>query len=60
MPSRYIRTVSLSGELDRYVSDQVHSGLYSSASEVVRAGLRCLARSEPKPGKASEKSTKAP
>lgn len=42
MPGRQARTVSLSSELDRFISDQVASGLYSNASEVVRAGLRAL------------------
>ncbi|WP_373562054.1 MULTISPECIES: type II toxin-antitoxin system ParD family antitoxin [Sphingobium] len=43
MSGRQIRTISLSRELDRFISDQVASGLYSNASEVVRAGLRTLA-----------------
>lgn len=42
MPRRQIRTVSLSQELDRFVADEVASGHYSSASEVIRAGLRTL------------------
>lgn len=42
MPRRLIRTVSLSQELDRFVSDEVASGHYSTASEVVRDGLRIL------------------
>jgi putative addiction module CopG family antidote len=42
MPSRHIRTVSLSGELDRFITDLVASGHYASASEVVREGLRAL------------------
>lgn len=36
------RTVSLSEEQARYVDEQVSSGGYSSASEVVGAGLRAL------------------
>lgn len=42
MTRRQIRTISLSRELDRFVSDEVASGQYSSASEVIRAGLRAL------------------
>lgn len=42
MPGRQIRTVSLSQELDRFVADEVASGHYSTASEVIRAGLRTL------------------
>ncbi|MBB6124575.1 type II toxin-antitoxin system ParD family antitoxin [Sphingobium subterraneum] len=42
MPSRHIRTVSLSPELDRFITDLVRSGRYASASEVVREGLRAL------------------
>lgn len=42
MARRHIRTVSLSQELDRFVADEVASGHYSTASEVVRAGLRTL------------------
>ncbi|MGK6323713.1 type II toxin-antitoxin system ParD family antitoxin [Sphingomonas sp. DT-51] len=42
MARRLIRTVSLSQELDRFVADEVASGHYATASEVVRAGLRTL------------------
>ena len=42
MPRRQTRTVSLSQELDRFVTDEVASGQYSTASEVIRAGLRTL------------------
>jgi antitoxin ParD1/3/4 len=42
MPRRQIRTISLSEELDRFVADEVASGHYSTASEVIRAGLRTL------------------
>jgi antitoxin ParD1/3/4 len=38
-------TVTL-GELQERVDDRVRSGAYSSASEVVRAGLRALEREE--------------
>ncbi len=34
--------VSLTGELERFIADKVDSGLYSSASEVVREALRLL------------------
>jgi antitoxin ParD1/3/4 len=39
MPSRNIH---LTKELDQFVDDQVGSGQYSNASEVVRAGLSAL------------------
>jgi antitoxin ParD1/3/4 len=42
MARRQIRTVSLSQELDRFVAQEVASGHYSTASEVIRAGLRTL------------------
>lgn len=47
MAARQIRTVSLSRELDRFITDKVASGHYATASEVVRAGLRQLAKLEP-------------
>lgn len=34
--------VSLTSELDSYVQEKVQSGMYGSASEVLRAGLRLL------------------
>ena len=34
--------VSLTQELEAMVKDKVHSGMYHSASEVIRAGLRLL------------------
>jgi antitoxin ParD1/3/4 len=37
------RNVSLTDELDRFIEDQVQSGLYQNASEVVRDALRLLA-----------------
>lgn len=38
--------VSLTPELDEYVAKLVQSGLYSSASEVIRDGLRLLKERE--------------
>jgi len=40
------RNVSLTIELDRFVSTRVKSGRYENASEVVRAALRTLEREE--------------
>lgn len=34
--------VSLTPELDKFVEQEVNTGLYQTASEVVRAGLRLL------------------
>ncbi|MDX2241563.1 MAG: type II toxin-antitoxin system ParD family antitoxin [Leptolyngbyaceae cyanobacterium bins.302] len=34
--------VSLTPELEKYINDKVASGLYHSASEVIREGLRLL------------------
>lgn len=38
--------VSLTPELERYVNQKIESGLYQTASEVVRAGLRLLKEKE--------------
>jgi len=35
--------ISLTDQLEKFVSEQVQSGAYQSASEVVRDGLRLLA-----------------
>ena len=43
MPTRHPLTISLTPELADLVANEVASGLYSSASEVIRAGLRLLA-----------------
>jgi antitoxin ParD1/3/4 len=37
-----LMNVSLTKELEKYVHQKVESGLYSSASEVIREGLRIL------------------
>lgn len=42
MAATHKRTVSLPSEHDAYVDQMVSSGLYASASEVIRAGLRAL------------------
>jgi len=40
------RNVNLTPELDRFVAIKVETGLYSNASEVMRAALRLLERDE--------------
>jgi antitoxin ParD1/3/4 len=40
------KNVSLTPELDKFIDDRVESGLYESASEVVREGLRLLRHRE--------------
>lgn len=40
------RNVNLTPELDRFVAVKVAAGLYSNASEVMRAALRLLEREE--------------
>lgn len=39
---RIVMNVSLTPELEKFVAKEVGSGLYQTASEVVRAGLRLL------------------
>ena len=45
--------VSLTPELEKFVVNEVRSGLYQTASEVVRAGLRILDAEEKALGAAS-------
>jgi antitoxin ParD1/3/4 len=46
MPSKSAITVSLTPELQKFISSRIESGRYRSASEVVREALRCLERSQ--------------
>lgn len=41
-----IMNVSLTQELEELVNQKVQSGMYTSASEVIRAGLRLLAEQD--------------
>jgi antitoxin ParD1/3/4 len=40
------RNINLTPKMDRYVATKIKSGQYANASEVLRAGLRVLERSE--------------
>lgn len=40
------RNVSLTPELDRFITTKVEAGLYANASEVMRTALRLLERDE--------------
>jgi antitoxin ParD1/3/4 len=40
------RNVNLTPEMDKFIASKVGSGLYSNASEVMRAALRLLEREE--------------
>ena len=42
MESKTEMNVSLTPEFERYINEKVKSGLYSTASEVVREGLRIM------------------
>jgi antitoxin ParD1/3/4 len=46
MPIRTSMNVSLTPELEQFVHSRVASGLYQTASEVVREGLRLLEQRE--------------
>ncbi len=60
MTTRKTKNVSLTPELDRFVAEQVASGLYRSASEVVRAALRLMEKAEREgPGRGPPNPTRA-
>ncbi|WP_244797860.1 MULTISPECIES: type II toxin-antitoxin system ParD family antitoxin [Caballeronia] len=42
MPSKYALSISVTEHLSAFIRSEVATGRYSSASEVVRAGLRLL------------------
>ena len=46
MPERQTMNVSITPALSAFVADQLRSGRYKNASEVVRAGLRLLEEAE--------------
>ncbi len=46
MPTKFSRSVSLTSELTTLIDSRIAMGDYRSASEVVRAGLRALAKEE--------------
>lgn len=46
MAVRKTTNVSLTPELDSFVAGRIASGRYRTASEVVRAALRCLEKEE--------------
>ena len=52
--------VSLTPELERFITAHVASGRYQTASEVVRAGLRLLEQHEPRVGWPTRQDTEAP
>lgn len=40
------RNINLTAQMDRFVDAKIRSGKYANASEVLRAGLRALERTE--------------
>ena len=40
------RNINLTPQMDKFVDDRIERGQYANASEVLRAGLRALARDE--------------
>lgn len=56
MALRRTRNVSLTPELEAYIDSKVASGAYSTASEVVRAGLRLLTEQDRRQDLSSRKS----
>lgn len=46
VPSVPTRNINLTPEIDEFVASKVDSGLYSNASEVMRAALRLLEQEE--------------
>jgi antitoxin ParD1/3/4 len=42
MPRRTSRTVSLPVDFENFIRQQMHTGRYATASEVIRAALRLL------------------
>jgi antitoxin ParD1/3/4 len=46
MPNQVSKNVSLTTELDAFITAEVASGRYQNASEVVRAALRIMADHE--------------
>lgn len=61
MAIRTTLNVSLSVELGNFIANEVQSGRYQTASEVVRAGLRLLQERNPGPaGPLPVRSERAP
>jgi antitoxin ParD1/3/4 len=46
VPSKFVRSVSLTRELTAFIDEKIATGHYGSASEVVRAALRLLAEQD--------------